>query len=65
MEYENPHSDRMGELHNSIVTLIDDAELTAPDVAIILRILANSIEKLFAASVMKRRIPPEKTESEE
>ena len=65
MEYENPNSEGVGEFHNAIVKLIDEAELPAPDVAMVLRILANSIEKLFAASVMKRRIPPEKTESEE
>jgi len=55
MEYENPHNDAMGKLHNQIVKLIDATTLPPAEVTIILRMLANSIESLFAATVMKRR----------
>ena len=41
----------MGELHNKIVALVDSVELTPPEVIIVLRMMANNIERLFETSV--------------
>lgn len=43
--------DNMGKLNNNIVKLIDESGLTSPDVAIVLRMLANRIELLFELSL--------------
>ena len=41
----------MGELHNKLVVLVDDTRLTPPEVIIVLRMMANNIERLFETSV--------------
>ena len=52
MEYlSEAQNDAMGELHNGIVELIDKAKLSPPETIVILRMIANSVERLFEVSV--------------
>lgn len=39
----------MGNLHNSVVGLVDKTQLTPPEVVIVLRLLAEEIEQVFFA----------------
>lgn len=41
----------MGELHNILTLYVDSSPLSPPEVIIVLRMMANNIEKLFEASV--------------
>ena len=52
MEYlSEAQNDAMGELHNGVVELIDKTKLSPPEIIIILRMVANNIERLFEVSV--------------
>lgn len=45
----------MGRLHNSIIKLINESRLTPPEVAIVLRMLANKMELLFELSLSTKK----------
>lgn len=45
----------MGNLHNSVVGLVDKTQLTPPEVVIVLRLLANEIEQAFFAQVREKK----------
>ena len=44
----------MGSLHNDIVELIDKTQLTPPEVVIVLRLLADEVERLFHIQVQDK-----------
>jgi len=44
----------MGNFHNSVVELVDHTQLTPPEVVIVLRLLADEIERLFIIQVQDR-----------
>jgi hypothetical protein len=48
---EEVRSDKMGELHNQIVAILDSCEISPPDAIVILRMIANDLEKVFEMSV--------------
>jgi hypothetical protein len=48
---EEIRSDKMGELHNQIVVILDGCEVSPPDAIVTLRMIANDLEKVFEASV--------------
>jgi len=41
----------MGEFYNQVVGLIDGSSLSPPETIVVLRLLANYVEQIFAASV--------------
>ena len=49
-EIPKTRKDRMGRLNNQIVELVDKSELTPPEVIIVLRAMANNLERLFDIS---------------
>jgi len=56
MEYPSQEkTDIMGQLHNGVVALIDAIELSPPEVIIVLRMIANNIERLFEASLQREK----------
>lgn len=44
----------MGKFHNDVVELVDTTQLTPPEIIIVLRMLANEIERLFSAQAQSR-----------
>jgi hypothetical protein len=52
MQYQDAdRNDMLGEFHNAIVQVVDMTTLSPPEVVVILRIVANSIERLFEVAV--------------
>lgn len=54
--------DSMGNFHNALVDLVDTCELTPPEVIVLLRMVANNIERLFEAAMKAPK--PNKEESD-
>ena len=55
MKYNPEDIEKMGELHNSIVKLVDETTLSPSEVAMILDNISRNIKTLFEGSVKKER----------
>lgn len=44
----------MGKFHNDVVELVDTTQLTPPEIIIVLRMLANEIERLFSVQAQSK-----------
>lgn len=62
MEYlPADRADLMGAFHNQVVSIMDATALTPPEAIVVLRMIVNNTEALFAASV-KAEKPEAKVE---
>jgi len=52
MEYTSPErAEIMGDFHNNVIQLVDECKLSPVETLSVLRMIANSIERLFEVSV--------------